>query len=96
MGTKENWKIELADNDSCKTNLPDFYDNEVHPLFPPRHSRVVVLQLNEAMPQIKQILAHDGFRGELDLFSKDRFKVPAPFLSSRLSRRCSWTCSNCC
>jgi len=61
LGNKENWKTEVMDSaPECfvKTNLPDFYENE----------------LIEALPNMQQILAHDGFRGELDLFSRDKFK----------------------
>ncbi|VDM45172.1 unnamed protein product [Toxocara canis] len=59
LGSKENWKVENIQNDHAKTILPDLYENEV----------------NESLPSIRQVLSFSGFSGELDLFTREPFRL---------------------
>ncbi|MFH4981588.1 hypothetical protein AB6A40_008297 [Gnathostoma spinigerum] len=57
-GSKETWRIERVENNHSKTVLPDLYETE----------------LNGCLSPIRQILSYSGFPGELDLFTRERFR----------------------
>uniref|UniRef100_A0A0M3HWQ2 Exocyst complex component 2 n=1 Tax=Ascaris lumbricoides TaxID=6252 RepID=A0A0M3HWQ2_ASCLU len=59
LGSKENWKVESVQNDRAKTILPDLFENEV----------------NDSLPSIRQVLSFSGFSGELDLFTREPFRL---------------------
>ncbi|VDK45330.1 unnamed protein product [Anisakis simplex] len=59
LGSKENWKIENVQNDHAKTLLPDLYENEV----------------NDSLSSIGQVLSFCGFSGEMDLFTREPFRL---------------------
>ncbi|VDM95149.1 unnamed protein product [Thelazia callipaeda] len=58
VGNGEVWKLENTHTGLSKTVLPDLYETEV----------------NDGMGQIRQILSFSNYPGELDLFSRERFR----------------------
>ncbi|KAI1724959.1 exocyst complex component sec5 domain-containing protein [Ditylenchus destructor] len=58
LNSRENWKMDMVSNESKKTALPDLYETEI----------------NEILPNVKQILSFNNFPGEVDLFSRERVR----------------------